>query len=57
MEERMERMERHHLETTLSEIRNMKRQLLNLLTLVDDIRTIKDELAELKITCEGTWGT
>ncbi|XP_047035820.1 uncharacterized protein LOC124641695 [Helicoverpa zea] len=44
------------LETILSEIRDMKRQLLSLPTLVDDIRVIKDELAELKITCEGTSG-
>lgn len=44
------------LETILSEVRDMKRQLLSLPTLVDDIRVIKEELAELKVTCEGTNG-
>lgn len=32
----------------------MKRQLLNLPTLIDDIKLIKDELCELKSTCQGT---
>lgn len=44
------------LETILCEIRDMKRQLLNLPTLVDDVRVIKEELAELKSTCDGTSG-
>lgn len=44
------------LETILSEIRDMKRQLLNLPTLSDDIKVIKDELSELKSTCQGTSG-
>ncbi|KAF9795652.1 hypothetical protein SFRURICE_017725 [Spodoptera frugiperda] len=44
------------LETILSEIRDMKVQLQNLPTLVGDLRVIKEELAELKITWEGASG-
>ncbi|KAJ8728493.1 hypothetical protein PYW07_006189 [Mythimna separata] len=44
------------LETVLSEIRDMKRQLINLPTLIDDIRLIKDDLSELRMTCESTNG-
>ncbi|XP_063894402.1 uncharacterized protein LOC135117900 [Helicoverpa armigera] len=44
------------LETILSEIRDMKRQLINLPTLIDDIKVIKEELSDLKSTCEGTSG-
>lgn len=46
--------EKASLDTILSEIRDMKRQLLNLPTLIDDIKLIKDELCELKSTCQGT---
>ena len=44
------------LETVLNEIRGMKRQLTSLPTLVDDIRLIKDELSEVRLTCEATNG-
>ncbi|KAF9416461.1 hypothetical protein HW555_006222 [Spodoptera exigua] len=36
------------LDTVLSEIREMKHQLLDLPTLVNDLRSIKDELSDLK---------
>ncbi|CAH1643145.1 unnamed protein product [Spodoptera littoralis] len=44
------------LDTILGEIRDMKRQLLNLPALVEDIRAIRDELAGLKISCERAGG-
>lgn len=44
------------LDTILSEIRDMKQQLLSLPTLVGDIQTIKDELTEIKITCDSYSG-
>lgn len=44
------------IETILSEIRDLKRQLLSLPTLVEDIQVIKDELSQVKATCDCTAG-
>ena len=42
------------LEAILSELRDVKRQLLGLPKLIDDIQDIKGELSQLKVTCEFT---
>lgn len=42
------------LETILSELRDMKRQLLSLPKLMDDVQEIKGELSQVKGTCEST---
>lgn len=39
------------LDTILSEVRAMKRQLLSLPTLIEDIKSVKTELVELKNAC------
>lgn len=44
------------MDTILSEIRDLKRQLLSLPTLVEDIQVIKDELSQVKATCDCTAG-
>lgn len=44
------------LDIVLSEIREMKQQLSSLPTLVNDIRSIKDELAEVKKSCDLSCG-
>ncbi|XP_045539862.1 uncharacterized protein LOC123722363 [Papilio machaon] len=44
------------LDVILCEIRDIRRQLVNLPTLVDDIKTIKEELSELKMFSEFSSG-
>ncbi|KOB68313.1 Uncharacterized protein OBRU01_18422, partial [Operophtera brumata] len=40
------------LETVLREVRDMRRQLIGLPTLIEDVKSIKDELKDLKSSCD-----
>lgn len=42
------------VDMVLSEIRDLKRQLLSLPTLIEDIQIIKNELSQVKATCESS---